>query len=244
MYECFNGIYGGNMANRQKKRLYRRRQSGGLKIFLVAGVAVLVTGLLIAWGNTGRTQAVAIGKPVYQTGVTPEGEPYKGSPDAPLQLVEYSDFLCSHCANFATALSTLSADYIETGKLQVVYRNFAFLAPESLQAAQATECALDQSPDAFWQYHDLLFANQASNRAAFSNSQLKRYAGQVGLDAAAFNACLDSNVKAGEIQSDLDKGESLGVEATPTWFINGQIVRGELPESELRQMFDRLLSQE
>jgi protein-disulfide isomerase len=157
--------------------------------------------------------------------------------------VEYSDFLCSHCGNFADTLKALGPDYIQTGKVQVVFRNFAFLAPESSQAAQAAECALDQGADKFWQYHDVLFARRGTGLAAYSKPQLKTYAQQLGLDTATFNACLDSGAKAGKVQADYDQGKSQSVESTPTWFLNGQIMRGELSESELRSLFDNTLSQ-
>ncbi len=121
--------------------------------------------------------------------------------------------------------------------------NYAFLATESVQADRAAECALDQGADKFWQYHDLLFANQGIGRDAFSKARLIRYAEQIGLDITTFRTCLNSNVKAGEVQSDLDEGNSLGVSSTPTWVLNGQIERGALPESNLRQLFEALLSQ-
>ena len=230
-------------AGRKKRRSLRKQRGiSTTQILIVAGAAVMAVALLIIL-NSGRAQPATIGELAYETGVTSEGEPYKGSPDAPLTLVEYSDFLCGHCADFADTLSTLSPEYIETGKVQVIFRNYAFLAPESLQAAQAVECALDQGADKFWGYHDLLFASQGTGRAAYSNSRLKAYAKQIGLDTAAFNSCFDSAAKAGEVQADLDEGISQGVEATPTWFINDQMVPGGLPESEMRQLLDTMLAQ-
>jgi protein-disulfide isomerase len=232
------------MASRKKIRRSTKQKRGGIStthILIVAGVAVLVVGLLVVL-NANRSQTTVTDL-VYETGVTPDGEPYKGSPDAPLQLVEYSDFLCGHCGNFADALDNLSPDYIETGKLQVIFRNYAFLAPESLQAAQAVECALDQGADKFWLYHDLLFANRGTGMGVYSKPRLKAYARDVRLDTQAFSECLDSDAKLAEIQADKAEGESQGVEATPTWFIDGQIVRGGRPESELRQILDGLLSQ-
>jgi protein-disulfide isomerase len=232
------------MANKRKRRRGPKQKSrfSTTAILIVAGAAVLAVGLLIVL-NRGQAQTAAVVPEVtYETGVTPEGEPYKGSPDAPLQLVEYSDFLCPHCGTFAATIDSLSPDYIETGELQVVYRNYAFLATESVQAAQAAECALDQGADEFWQYHDLLFANQGTGRSAFSRSRLMKYAEQIGLDTASFRTCLNSNAKAAEVQSDLAEGNSLGVTSTPTWVLNGQIVRGSLSESDLRQLFEGILS--
>jgi protein-disulfide isomerase len=125
----------------------------------------------------------------------------------------------------------------------VIYRNYAFLATESVQAARAAECALDQGADKFWLYHDLLYANQGAGRGAFSKSRLIRYAEQIGLDLDEFRTCLNSNAKAAEVQSDLAEGNSSGVNSTPTWFLNGQIVRGALADSELRRLFEEMLSE-
>jgi protein-disulfide isomerase len=232
------------MTTRRKRRRQPKQKSrvSIITVLIVAGAAVLAVSLLIIL-NRGQAQtAVVVPEVTYETGVTPEGQPYKGSPDAPLQLVEYSDFLCPHCSTFATTIDSLSPDYIETGKLQVIYRNYAFLAPESVQAAQAAECALDQGSDKFWQYHDLLFANQGTGRSAFSKSRLMKYAEQIGLDTASFRTCLNSNAKAAEVQSDLAEGNNIGVTSTPTWVLNGQIVRGSLSETDLRQLFDGLLA--
>ena len=232
------------MTARQRKQRRSKKQQGfsTTQILIVVGAAVLAVGLLVLL-NRGRSESGTVSALPYETGVTPEGEPYKGSPDAPLQLVEYSDFLCSHCRDFASTLKALTPEYIETGKVQVVYRNFAFLAPESAQAAEAAECALEQGADKFWQYHDLLFANQGIGLSAYSKPRLKSYAQQLGLDTAAFSACLDSGAKAEEVRADLDEGKSQGVEATPTWFLNGRMVSGALPEDQVRQLFDTLLSQ-
>jgi protein-disulfide isomerase len=232
------------MATKRKKRQQSRSKPGIsiATVLVVASVAVLAASLLIVF-NRGQAQTAAVPTELtYETGVTAEGEPYKGSPDAPLQLVEYGDFMCPHCRTFATTIDALSADYIETGKLQVIYRNYAFLATESVQAARAAECALDQGAGKFWQYHDLLFANQATGRSAFTRSRLIGYAEQISLDTATFRTCINSNAKAGEVQSDMEAGNQAGVSSTPTWFLNGQIESGALPESEVRQLFEAMLS--
>jgi len=232
-------------SSKKKKRRSARQKRKGIStahILIVAGAAVLVVGLLVIL-NTNRSQATMTDPITYETGVTLEGEPYKGSPDAPLQLVEYSDFLCGHCGNFADTIEVIGPDYVETGELQVIFRNYAFLAPESIEAAQAVECALDQGADKFWLYHDLLFANRGTGISAYSNSRLKAYARDIGLDTRAFNQCLDSGVKLEAVQADKAEGESQGVQATPTWFINGQMVRGGVSETELRQTLDSLLTQ-
>ena len=230
------------MTTRQKKARHSSR--GGIsatQILIVIGAAVLAVALLVAL-NFDRLQPATANKLKYPVGVTADGQPYKGSPDAPIKIVEYADFACGHCADFSNSLNNLAPAYIETGKVQVVFRNFAFLTPESKSAAQAVECALDQGADKFWEYNDLLFSMQGRGGAAFSNTSLKAYAVQLGLDTTAFDKCLDLGAKTAHIQADYDEGVSRGVTATPTWFINGEIMPGALPENELRQVFDLALS--
>lgn len=230
-------------ATKKKRQGSKKRQAGisTTHILIVTGVAVLVVALLVIL-NTNRPQVTASSL-TYETGTTADGQPYKGSPDAPVTLVEYSDFLCSHCGNFSDAVEALSPDYLETGKVQVIFRNYAFLSPQSIQAAQAVECALDQGSDKFWLYYDLLFANRGTGLAAYSNPRLKAYAQQIGLNTTDFNACLDSGAKLEEVQNDKAAGESQGVQGTPTWFVNGRMESGDRSESELRQIFDSYLSQ-
>jgi protein-disulfide isomerase len=227
--------------SQRKARQLGRRGISTTQTLIVVGTAVLVVAVLVAL-NINRLLPGTATKVRYTVGVTKDGQPYKGSPDAPLKIVEYADFACSHCADFAQSLDALAPVYIETGKLQVVFRNFAFLTPESVPAAQAVECALDQGADKFWAYHDLLFSMQGRGGAALSNTSLKAYAGQLGLDTVAFDRCLDSGAKAELVEADHQDGVSKGVTGTPTWFINGEVMPGALPENELRQVFDMALS--
>jgi protein-disulfide isomerase len=230
------------MTTRQRKaRPSGRRGISTTQILIVVGTAVLAVAVLVAL-NFNRFQPAAATEMKYPVGVNGGGQPYKGSPDAPLKIVEFADFACSHCADFAQSLDVLAPEYIETGKMQVVFRNFAFLTSESKLAAQATECALDQGADKFWAYHDLLFSMQGRGGAALSNTSLKAYAGQLNLDTAAFDQCLDSGAKAAAVEADYNDGVSSGVTGTPSWFINGELMPGALPESDLRQVFDQTLA--
>jgi len=95
--------------------------------------------------------------------------------------------------------------------------------PNAQKAAEATECADDQSK--FWEYHDLLFANQS----ALDVASLKSYAAQLSLDTATFDQCLDAGEKTAEVQKDQQDGTSYGVGGTPAFFINGRLVSGAIP---------------
>ncbi|MGH7771449.1 MAG: DsbA family protein, partial [Candidatus Binatia bacterium] len=120
-----------------------------------------------------------------------------GSANAPVTIVEFSDFQCSFCKKFWNdTLPRLKETYIKKGKVRFIYRHFAILGKLSEQAAQAAECAGEQGK--FWEYHDRLFANQG----AFTDGKLKRYAGELKLNAAAFSKCLDSGKYKEKVQGE------------------------------------------
>lgn len=117
----------------------------------------------------------------------------------------------------------LIKDYVETGKVTFEYRDYAFGGQESLDAAAASDCALDQGK--FWQYHDTLFLNQhGENQGAFSRDRLKEMAKQIGLDTAKFNQCLDSNAHAKDVSDSTSAAAQAGFPGTPSFAVNGQKV--------------------
>lgn len=121
------------------------------------------------------------------------------------------------------------------------YQHFAFLGPESKWAAEASECAADQ--EAFWEYHDLLFDNQAGeNGGAFSMDNLKRFAGELGLDTAAFNECLESGKYTSIVDTETSTAQSLGVRSTPSFLINGKPVVGAQGYEVFKQYIDAELA--
>ncbi len=170
--------------------------------------------------------------------VSADDDPAIGPPDAPVLIVEFSDYQCPFCAR--SALETLP-QILETyeGKIRVVFRDFPLSSIHSnaQKAAEAAECADDQGQ--FWAYHDTLFQNQQ----ALDIDSLKGYAQQLGLDTGAFNECLDSGQYASEIQNDLAQGQSYGVTGTPTFFINGRLLRGAKPFSDFEAMIEEELAE-
>jgi protein-disulfide isomerase len=109
--------------------------------------------------------------------------------------------------------------------VKFVYRDFPLnsIHQYAQKAAEATECADDQGK--FWEYHDLVFANQS----AIDVDSLKGYAGQLGLDTDTFNECLDEGKQSSEVDKDLEDGRAFGVSGTPAFFINGELVSGAIP---------------
>lgn len=120
------------------------------------------------------------------------------------------------------------------------YWNFAFLGPESAWSAEAAECAADQ--DRYWEYHDILYESQSGeNQGAFSKDNLKKFADELGLDTQTFNECLDSGKYTSLIQQDTRTAQSLGVQSTPTFLVNGRPVIGAQPFETFQQAIESFL---
>lgn len=158
-----------------------------------------------------------------------------GSDDAPMKLVAFEDFQCPFCLKFtAEDEPVIVEEYVKTGKVQLEYRHLPILGNESLQAALATECAADQ--DKFWEYKDRLFLEQAREGQAtreridvgrFSDNKLKEYAGELGLDQATFDTCLDQAAHLDTIQEQQAEASQYGITGTPNFLINGQAAGGD-----------------
>lgn len=159
----------------------------------------------------------------------------EGDVNAPVTVIEYSDFQCPFCGNFARQiLPELRTKYIDTGKVRLIFRHFPLntacnsalssdLHPNACAAARAAECAADQN--LFKQYHDELFLDD-SRRNALATVNLKQYGTNVGVDQATFDACVDGTSKANRVAADVASGIALGVTATPTCFVGAQKISG------------------
>lgn len=165
-----------------------------------------------------------------------------GQESAPVLVEEYADYQCPFCARADTVLRQLAPKYIDTGKVKWVFRNFAFIGDESLWAAEAAECANEQGK--FWEYNRYLFDHQTGeNVGAYTKDNLKRFAQELNLDTAAFNACLDSGRHSALVQAETNEGRARGVNSTPSFFINGRYVRGLLPADQFGLAIDSFLPQ-
>lgn len=167
-----------------------------------------------------------------------DDDPFIGNKNAPITMIEFSDFQCPFCARFRQqTFDQIKSQYIDTGKVKFVYRDFPLssIHPMAQKAAEASECAEDQGK--FWEYHDKIFENQAS----LSISSLKQWAAELGLDSNDFNKCLDSGKYADEVTKDLRDATSSGGQGTP-YFIVGEIpVSGAQPFSAFQQAIDSQL---
>jgi len=165
-----------------------------------------------------------------------EGSPSKGPADARVTIVEFSDFQCPHCRQLYENMKVLLPHYPQ---IRVVYRDFPIVTvhPWAMMAAIGGHCAFEQKPDAFWALHDGLFENQDLISTADIWDKLLDFARQTGIDKDAFKACLASPEAKQAIEESMAEGQTLGVNSTPTVFVNGRPVVGGDP-STIQQFVD------
>ncbi len=148
----------------------------------------------------------------------------RGDPNAPITIMEFADYQCPACQQFATLVKPeLDLAYIETGMARFVFHDFPLAGhPHAFLAARAARCALDQGDEFYWPFHDQLFAHQSTwsvSQSAPLNAY-ETYATTIGLDADDFNACLDSDRHADVVSANIRLGMELGVTGTPTIYVS------------------------
>jgi len=165
-------------------------------------------------------------------------DPSVGAASAPVTLVEFSDFQCPFCQRVEPTLKQVRQAYGD--KVRVVWKDFPLtqIHPQAFKASEAAHCAGDQGK--FWEYHDRLFANQQ----ALQPSDLKKHASDLGLDASAFATCLDSSKYGERVRDGVAEGSRLGVNSTPTIYINGRMLSGAQPFEVFAGVIDEELSKE
>jgi len=178
---------------------------------------------------------------------TAMGSPILGDPLAPITIVEFGDYQCHQCHNwFLDTKPMIMRDYIETGKVNLVFVDFAFLGRDSPKAAQASYCAEDQNM--YWEYHNSLYTLQESKiDNGWANSErLKAFAFNLNLDMEMFNECLDSEKYSKRVQYNSQQARDNGVRGTPGFFIvdsdyNQTQIGGAQPFSVFQRILDSMI---
>ena len=197
----------------------------------------------------GNTQQ-APSQPTQPVKISLDNDPMRGDPNAPITIVEFSDFQCPFCARFhVQTLPLLLEEYIDSGKVNLVYRDFPIqsIHPNALAAAVAAECANEQGE--YWEYHDTLFEKQSGWSRLDSNaaiSTFSQYATDVGLEQQQFDSCLGSGKYLEEVQGDLSDGRDYDITGTPGFFIgNAEIgfvkINGAQPFDSFQRIIDAQL---
>lgn len=187
-------------------------------------------------------------------------DPVLGDKNAKVTVYTFEDFQCPFCGAFSgldaemvqnmksrdatwePAELGIKDNYVKSGKVKLVWKDYPFLGQESLWSAAAARCAQDQGK--FWEYHDYLFSHQkGENQGQFSKDNLKKFAADMQLDTKAFNDCVDTDKYAKKIQDSLAYGQNVGVNGTPATFINTSqnLISGAAPFSEFKTAIDQEL---
>lgn len=229
---------------------FKRSHFYSILVVLAFAVGILVG--YVAWGrdaapkvaaaeNNGQPAAAQVPEaaPQYvRYDIPTAGYPSLGPADAPITIVEFSDFQCPFCRRFQQETYRALLDAYP-GKIRFVYRNLPLTAihPDAMPAAIAALCANDQN--GFWDYHDKLFSSETLDTATYI-----QYAKDLNLDADKFTACLSSGEHDAFIQEDMDFSINLGVQSTPTFFVNGLALVGAQPLASFTQLIDKELAGE
>lgn len=168
-----------------------------------------------------------------------------GSPEAKVTVVDFSNYLCGHCRDHANdVLPLIKRDYIETGKVRYVFRDFPFGGQENvIRAGEAAACAADNN--LYYEYHQALFRGQLQ-WAGLSGEALDGYladlAGQIGMAPASFLQCLKSGSKRAGVLADQKLATDLGLTGTPSFIVNGEKYSGQRPYESWREILDKALA--
>jgi len=158
----------------------------------------------------------------------------RGDKNAPVTLIEYSDFECSFCGRVQPTMEQILDEY--EGQVNLVYRHFPLSFHQNAQkSGEASECAADQNK--FWEMHDKLFANQS----ALDVDSLKGYAKELGLNTSTFDSCLDSGKYEQKVKDGITDGSKYGVQGTPATFVNGTMVSGAQPYENFQAAIENAL---
>ena len=211
---------------------------------MLVGLVFFFLGLgagYLVWGRNASTTAVStagvnIAQKVTRYKVPVDDDPTIGPADAPITLIEFSDYECPYCIKWDNEVyARLLKDY--AGKIRFVYRDLPLVFHGDAQsAAEAADCAGEQG--AYWKFHDALF----TQKYGLGLDAYHQYASDLGLDANALIACVKEGRYTNEVKADAAFAESIGVSSTPTFFINGIAIVGAQPYEVFKQVIDMELA--
>lgn len=197
-------------------------------------ISEAVAAALEARGGSVST-APSLDDPNSRFTVSAEGDPALGPEDAPIVMIEFSDFNCQFCRRFADeTLNPLLETYGD--QVRFIYRDYPILSNSSVLAALAGECVHEQGK--FWDFHNLIFSQQVT----LDEETLTALAGQVGVNVDEFSTCLSDQKHLEEVRADYVEGQSLGIRGTPMFFINGRPLSGALPYEQFATIIEQELA--
>lgn len=206
---------------------------------LVMGVIIIaIFGLMAGWWNPFASSELDDEDERFNIAVF--DSPTLGSRDAPVEIIEFSDFSCRACAQFAQEGKLQVLEYVEEGLVSFTFKHFPLTSihPRALSVANAAMCANNQ--DAFWEFHDLVFEDISRQEVG----DLQSFARELSLNMTEFNDCLISGQEIPRVELDIREGRQAGVRGTPTFFINGKRITGMLTSERVSEEVALALTQE
>ena len=202
-------------------------------------IGVLVGGVLSEYGvNSNNSEKLT------STKLIENGSPFMGSINAPITIVEWGDYQCTFCYKFhQNTLNIINEDFIKTGKVKIIFKDFPLNGFDSKLAAEASYCAQDQ--EKYWKYHDELYKNWGGERTGWiTRESLTKFAEIVEIDVEKFNKCLDDHKYENKVDLLYEFGKEIGIDATPSFLVfNDQKmikIRGNQPLEVFKKTFDEL----
>ena len=208
--------------------------------FLIPVIIGIIAGLVVVMSTTenNNSNILTISK------LSENGSPIMGDPNAPITILEWGDYQCTFCYKFhQNTLNVINDEFIETGKVKVIFKDFPLNGPDSKLAAEASYCAHDQ--DKYWEYHDEIYKNWAGERTGWiTREALTKFAESINLNTVEFNKCLDENKYKNKINSIYEFGNEIGIDATPSFLVFNDEriikIRGNQPLEVFLKTFDEL----
>ena len=217
-----------------------RQVMAKLYLLVIPIVIGIITGMFLAFYPESENDS----KLFTTSKLIENGSPIMGDSNAPITILEWGDYQCTFCYKFhQNTLDTINDDFIKTGKVKLVFRDFPLNGPDSILAAEAAYCAEDQ--EKYWPYHNELYKNWGGEKTGWiTRESLDRFAVTVDLDLVEFNICLDEHIYQNRVNTHYEFGKEIGIDATPSFLVfNDQKIikiRGNQPLEVFLKTFDEL----
>ncbi len=211
--------------------------------FLIIPVVVgIVVGFALISYDSNTEKLSESSSPLTANNLIKNGSPILGEPNALITIIEWGDYQCTFCYRFhQSSLEVLKTDYIDTGKVKLVFKDFPLNGPDSILGAQASYCADDQGK--YWDFHDELYQNWAGERTGWiSRDALDKFAINVGLKLETFNACLDEKKYLQRVLDSYDFGQEIGIDATPSFLIFNDEKIIKIRGNQPLEVFERVIA--
>ena len=226
----------------KEQRIKRERQQRFALIATVGVIALVLAGFLI------YPTLKPAGEIIRPTVGTPPQANFNsmGNPDAPVKMIEFSDYQCPYCKIFHDESQQQIIDnYVATGKVYFTYVPFgpsgSYIGPESKSAAMAAFCAADQGK--FWEYSQYLFANHTGeNVGDFTDKRLEAFADALGLDTGNFRSCYNANKYSDKLEEGIALGRQNNIGGTPSFLVNGKVIEGAVPYTTFQAEIEAALA--